>query len=144
MTQGGGERSFEVDTVDGRDAEVSDDGPLQARGLGAGPSSESLVRRKPRGGKGAVWSGATYGDFGVADGALVGLWGRVARVVRGWSEDDELFRWRGCELRVWAWGLERVCGRCEDIAFLQRRAAGGEGKRRCAAGSAAIVMRCRS
>ena len=59
-------------------------------GLGAGPSCESLVRRKPRGGEGAVWSGAAYGDFGVADGALAALWERVGRVVRGWSEDDEL------------------------------------------------------
>ena len=40
--------------------------------------------------------------------------------------------------------LERVCGGCEDIAFLLLRAAGGEGKRRCAEGGAATVMRCRS
>jgi hypothetical protein len=29
----------------------------------AGPAFESLPRRKPRVGKGAVWSGAGYGDF---------------------------------------------------------------------------------
>src|SRR5271157_3721732 len=50
-------------------------------GFDAGPASESLVRRKPRAGMGAVWSGATYGDFGVADGALVGFRGLVARIV---------------------------------------------------------------
>ena len=37
-----------------------------ALGLGAGPVSESLVRRKPREGRGAVWLGGTYGDFGAA------------------------------------------------------------------------------
>jgi hypothetical protein len=59
-------------------------------------------------------------------------------------EDSDLFRVRACERRAWAQRAERVCGRCEDIAFLQRRAAGGEGKRRWEAGSAATVMRCRS
>ena len=33
-----------------------------------------------------------YGDFGVADGALVGLREQVAGVVRGGKEDDEFFR----------------------------------------------------
>jgi hypothetical protein len=32
-----------------------------ALGLGAGPASESLVRRKPRVGRGAVWLGGSYG-----------------------------------------------------------------------------------
>ena len=36
--------------------------------LDAGPAFESLVRRKPRGGRGAVWLGGTYGDLKVADG----------------------------------------------------------------------------
>ena len=40
-----------------------------ALGLGAGPASESLVRRKLRGGRGAVWLGGSYGDFGVAEGS---------------------------------------------------------------------------
>ena len=110
----------------------------------SGPASESLVRRKPRAGMGAVLSSATYGDFGVADGALVGFRGLVAGIVPGGNKDDELFGGRGCERRVWARRLERVCGRFEDIAFLLRRAVGGEEKRRCAAGSAATIMRCRS
>ena len=114
-------------------------------GFDAGPASESLVRRRPRAGMGAVSSGATYGDFGVADGALVGFRGLVARIVLGGgNEDDELFGGRGCGRRVWARRLERVCGRFEDIAFLLQRAVGGEGDRRCAGGSAATVMRCRS
>ena len=61
-------------------------------GLGAGPASESLVRRKPRGGRGAVWLGGTYGDLKVAGGSLVGLRGPVARIVLGGGEDDGVFR----------------------------------------------------
>src|SRR5271157_3682929 len=63
----------------------------------AGPASESLVRRKPRGGRGAVWVGATYGDFAVADGAPMWRRGPEAAGVIGGSEDGELFRSRGCE-----------------------------------------------
>ncbi len=113
-------------------------------GFYAGPASESLVRRKPRAGMGAVSSGATYGDFGVADGALVGFRGLVARIVLGGNEGDELCRSRAYERRVWARRAERVCGRFEDSAFLLRGAVGGEEKRRWAVGSPAIVMRCRS
>jgi len=71
---------------------------------------------------------------------------------RGWkaadvivrSEHDALFRGRGCERRVWARRLERGCGGREDIGFVLRRVVGDEDDRRCAAGSAAIVMMCRS
>jgi hypothetical protein len=38
--------------------------------------------------------GCGYGDFGVADEALVGLRELVAGIVRGGNEDDELF-WGG-------------------------------------------------
>ncbi len=34
-----------------------------------GPAFESLPRRKPRVGRDAVGSGATYGDLGIADGS---------------------------------------------------------------------------
>jgi hypothetical protein len=115
-----------------------------ALGLGAGPASESLVRRKPRGGRGAVWLGGSYGDFGVAEGSPMWRRGWKAAGVIVRSEHDALFRGRGCERRVWARRLERVCGGREDIAFLLRGAVGDEDDRRCAAGSAAIVMRCRS
>jgi hypothetical protein len=60
------------------------------------------------------------------------------------SEHDALFRGRGCERRVWAQHRERGCGGREGIAFLLRRARGGEGDKHSEAGSAAIVMRCRS
>jgi hypothetical protein len=115
-----------------------------APGLGAGPASESLVRRKPRGGSGAGWLGASYGDLKVADGSAIWRRGRDAAGVGVGSEHDALFRGRGCERRVWARQLERVCGGREDIALLLRRVVGDEDDRRCAAGSAAIVMRCRS
>jgi len=113
-------------------------------GLGAGPASESLVRRKPRGGWGAAWLGATYGDLKVADGSPVWRRRPEAAGAIGGNEDDALFRGRRCGRRVWARRLERVCGGRVDIAFLLRRAAGGEAKRRCVTGSAATVMRCRS
>jgi hypothetical protein len=115
-----------------------------ALGLGAGPASESLVRRKPREGRGAVWLGGTYGDFGVADGSPMWRrgWRAAGVIVR--SEHDALFRGRGCERRVWAQRLERVCGGREDIAFLLRRARGGEGDKHSEAGSATMIMRCRS
>jgi hypothetical protein len=115
-----------------------------ALGLGAGPASESLVRRKPREGRGAVWLGGTYGDFGVADGSPMWRrgWRAAGVIVR--SEHDALFRGRGCQRRVWAQRLERVCGGREDIAFLLRRARGGEGDKHSEAGSATMIMRCRS
>ena len=66
-------------------------------------------------------------------------WGwKAAGVIVG-SEHDALFRGRGCE-RVWTRRLERACGGREDIAFVLRRVVGDEDDRRCAAGSAAIVM----
>ncbi len=43
------------------------------------PRKEETAGRK---GRCLVGRGATYGDFGVADGALVGLRGPVARIVR--------------------------------------------------------------
>ena len=87
----------------------------------------------------------SYGDFGAGDGAVVGLRGAVARVFLGGNEDDERFRGRACERRAWARRLEKDWRPCEDVAFLLRRATGGEGDRRWAAGSAATtLMRCRS
>src|SRR5271166_5117864 len=47
------------------------------------------------------------------------------RIVLGGSEDDGVFRGRGCERRVWARRLEEERRPCEDIAFLLQRAVGG-------------------
>ena len=44
---------------------------IATAGRGRGPASESLPRRKPRGGRGLVGLGATYGDLRVAGGADV-------------------------------------------------------------------------
>ena len=105
--------------------------------------------RKPRkeetaGRRGAVWLGATYGDLKVADGSAKWRRGRKAAGVIVGSEHDGLFRGRGCERRVWARRVERVCGGREVMVVLLRRAAGGEAKRRCVAGITATVMRSRS
>ena len=43
-------------------------------GLGGVPASESLVRRKPRGGRGAVWSGAAR-PMGILGSRTVRWWG---------------------------------------------------------------------
>jgi hypothetical protein len=65
------------------------------REAGAGvrkPPKEETARRK-----GGVWSGATYGDFGVAEEAVVGLWRLVAGILRGGNEDDERVGGGSCE-----------------------------------------------
>ena len=68
-----------------------------ALGLGAGPGSESLVRRKPRGGRGAVWLGASYGDLKVADGSRVRLRGSAAAILIDGNVGDERVRSRAYE-----------------------------------------------
>ena len=115
-----------------------------AGGLGLGAGRRRKPRKKPREGKrrGLAWRG--YGDFGVAEGSPIWWRGWKAAGVIVRSEHDALFRGRGCERRVWARRLERGCGGREDIGFVLRRMVGDEDDRRCAAGSAAIVMRCRS
>jgi hypothetical protein len=110
------------------------------RGAGVrNPRKEETAGRKSRG-----LAGASYGDLKVAAGSAIWRRGRDAASVGVGSEHDALFRGRGCERRLWARRLERVWGGREDIAFLLRRVVGDEDDRRCAAGSAAIVMRCRS
>ena len=89
------------------------------------------------------------GDVGRAV-SLVGGWLACAAVRAGGSQS-----WRG-KRRGRASSVARCAGVArsqrsqkdwrprEDISFLVRRAGGGEGKRRCEAGSAAMTMRCRS
>ncbi len=114
-----------------------------ALGRALGPASESLVRGKPRVGRGADWLGATYGDLKVADGSPMWRRGRKAVGVAVESEHDGPFRGRGCEQRVWERRRESVRGGREDIGLLLRRVAGGAARRGCV-GIAATVMRCRS
>ena len=110
-----------------------------------GPASESLPRRKPRGGWRAGSAGPTYGDFGIADEALAGVGALTAGIDRGGSGDDELFCGGFCERRTQARRLERDWRPCEDVGFLLRRAAGGGKKRRGEAEDRATsIMRCRS
>src|SRR5271166_4366187 len=63
---------------------------------GLGPAFESLPRRKPRAGRGAAWSGASYGDLRIADGSGVSARGPVARNLGGGNDDDDRVRSRGC------------------------------------------------
>jgi hypothetical protein len=111
---------------------------------GGGPAFESLPRRKPRTGRGAVWSGATYGDFGVADGALMGIPRPVGRIVAGGSDHGGRGWPRVCAGLARARRSEEDWRPRENIGFLLRRAEEGEEKRRCEVGSAVMIMRCRS
>src|SRR5271166_1064387 len=62
---------------------------------GLGPAFETLPRRKPRAGRGAAWSGASYGDLRIADGSGVSARGPVARNLGGGNDDDDRVRSRG-------------------------------------------------
>ena len=88
--------------------------------------------------------GARYGDLRIADGSLKWRRGRKAAGIIVAGRDDGVLVGRGWAQRGWALRLESLCGGREDIAFLLRRAAGGERKRRREAGRAASVMMCRS
>ena len=88
--------------------------------------------------------GARYGDLKIADGSPKCRRERKAAGVIAGTRDDGRFVGRGWVRRGLTRRLERLCRGREDIAFLLRRAAGGKGKRRCEAGRAASVMRCRS
>ena len=91
---------------------------------------------------------------GLAGRELWGFWGRggIAHVAAGlesgrcYREERTRRAFSGARMRAAGVDgrLERVCGGREDIAFVLRRVVGDEDDRRCAAGSAAIVMRCRS
>ena len=109
-----------------------------------GPAFESLPRRKARVGMDAVWSGAAYGDFRIADGSRLSPRGLVARNLGGGTDDGRRVWSRVCAGLARARRSEKDCRPCEDIALLLRRAAGGEEKRRCEGDSAAMNMRCRS
>jgi hypothetical protein len=91
------------------------------------------------------WLGATYGDLRIVCGSGVSGRRRVARMLRGGTDDGELVRSRGCAGLARVWRLERMCGPCERNAFLLRGAAEGEEKRRCEVeGAETIIMKCRS
>ncbi len=69
-----------------------------------------------------VWSGATYGDFRIADGSRVSPRGPVARNLGGGNDDDERVRSRGCAGLAWARRSGEDWRPREDVGFLLRRA----------------------
>src|SRR5262249_5800259 len=88
------------------------------------PPKEETARRK-----GAVWSGATYGDLEVGGRSHVSVRGPEAGNVVGENGDDELVRWRaydGLRERV-AWrgpaGVVRTPPSCSG-ARLEAKAIG--------------------
>ena len=134
-------------------------GPIFKARLGAGFRTPARCGTVVRGGagvrkppkeetaerKGAGWPGASYGDLRIAEGSGVSRREPVARMVRGGNDDGEFVRSRGCPGLAGARRLESAGRPGGDVAFLVRRAADGEEKRRCEAGNAAtIIMRCRS
>jgi hypothetical protein len=77
----------------------------------------------------------------MTDAALAEL--RSASIVLGGNEDEDFFACDRPRGLAWMGRLERACGACERGALALRRAAGGEGKRRCER-TAAMIMRRRS
>ena len=94
----GGEWTLKAGADSGRSTEGFRMPALCRRtGPDGGPAFESLVRRKPRGGRGAVWLGASYGDLKVADGSRVGLRGPEAAILIDGHVGDERVRSRAYE-----------------------------------------------
>ena len=98
------------------------------------PAFESLPRRKPRVGRDAVWSGATYGDFRMADSSRMPPRGLVACSLASGIGDGGEVRSRGCAGLARARRSEEDWRPCEDIVSLLRRTAGSNSDRRCEAG----------
>ena len=117
--------------------------PQKVKGFGRRPIATVEARcrgRRPKASQGGNrgkeearfgWAGP-MGILGSRRGSPMWRRGCKAAGVIVRSEHDALFRGRGCERRVWARRLERVCGGREDIAFLLRRARGGEGDKHSA------------
>src|SRR5271156_5568078 len=80
-------------------------------GEAPGPASESLPRRKPRGGR--ALEGATYGDLRVGDGAPGSVLKRRGEDCVDRKDDGELVRScrcsrRGRATRPWSGGLRSL------------------------------------
>ena len=92
-----------------------------------GPGFESLPRRKPRVGREAVWLGAAYGDFRLADGSRLSPRRLVARNLGGGTGDADVFgredarAWRGHGGRRRTGDLVRTSASCSGARLEARR-----------------------
>ena len=97
-----------------------------------------------RGEVGGRFGARAYGDLRIADGWRARRRRPAALGVFGGSADSGRFRWRRCAGARRSPRSKEVCRGRAGVAFVSRRAAGGGGDRRCAAGCGATVMSCRS
>jgi hypothetical protein len=97
-----------------------------------------------RGEVGGPFGERAYGDLRIADGWRARRLRSATLGIFSGSADGWGFRWRRCAGgRRWPRSQEDLRPR-PGVALVFRRAAGGGGDRRCAAGCGATVMSCRS
>jgi hypothetical protein len=97
-----------------------------------------------RGKVGGPFGERAYGDLRVADGRRARRRRPAAFCVVGGSGDGGGFRWRRCAGARRSHRSKEDWRACAGVVLVFRRAAGGEGDRRCEAGRVATVMSCRS
>jgi len=118
--------------------------PALCRRTGPDGAGVRKPRKEERGEEEARFGWASYGDLKVADGSRVRLRGSEAAFLsmerrrRACFDREHTRAWR--EPGAWRGSADG----CEDNGGPLRRVAGSETERRCVAGSAATVMRCRS
>jgi hypothetical protein len=118
--------------------------PLSGRSSALGAGVRKPPKQETAGRKGAGWSGASYGDLRIAGGSRVWRGRAAERSLAVGTDDGERVGSGKCAGLAQAWRSDEDWRPRENIGFLLRLAGGGEGKRGCAAGGVATVMRCRS
>ena len=117
--------------------------PLRRLGVRRGRRSKASQGGN-RGEVGGPFGERAYGDLRIADDWRARRRQSATLGVLSGSADGWGFRWRRCAgARRWPRSQEDWRPRA-GVALVFRRAAGGEGDRRCAAGCGATVMSCRS
>jgi hypothetical protein len=117
--------------------------PLRRLGVRWGRRSKASQGGN-RGEVGGPFGERAYGDLRIADGWRARRRQSPTLGVFSGSVDGRGFRWRRCAgARRWPRSQKDLRPRA-GVALVFRRAAGGGGDRRCAAGCGATVMSCRS